>query len=383
MKLSRYKDALIPKEVLFVSLPSSGGLSHYANEFCNSLTKIYAKVTLLTLEPFEIAPKYRKYIVSSVSAKSARNKYERLTYKTLAFYKMIKHARNSKALILMINGYQSFYDLFSIYLIPANIETFVIQHEVQHRYKSVEISYFQRKFYRKVTYVIVHKNSNSKEILANNYGIRSKVLEINHGFYRSNIFGVMKPTLDKNGYILLIGSIRPDKGIEVLMDAYPGKVMSGGNQLRLMGKSIKGYTPLLINNQDRLTQNDILWKNEYVPLEKISENIFNATFLVFPFTKCTQSGSVRLAIFFEKPCIVTNVGELPDLVEKFDIGIVIPPGDSNALRDAIVKLGTEVDLRNKYIKNIKQLKNNRIFNWDVIISDMVGYTERTYFNEKA
>ena len=64
------------------------------------------------------------------------------------------------------------------------------------------------------------------------------------------------------------------------------------------------------------------------------------------------------AMALGRPVIASKIGGLPDLVDDGITGILVPPGDSDALRHAIVRLLDDLDLRermgragkNKFIK---------------------------------
>jgi glycosyltransferase involved in cell wall biosynthesis len=52
------------------------------------------------------------------------------------------------------------------------------------------------------------------------------------------------------------------------------------------------------------------------------------------------------AMAHEKPIIATEVGGIPDLVDE-SVGILVPPGDANALGQAMTKLAGDAELRRK------------------------------------
>jgi glycosyltransferase involved in cell wall biosynthesis len=57
---------------------------------------------------------------------------------------------------------------------------------------------------------------------------------------------------------------------------------------------------------------------------------------VLPYTSATQSGIGQIAMSFDLPVIVTRVGGLPEMVEPGKTGDIVPPGDPEALAQAIV-----------------------------------------------
>ena len=77
-----------------------------------------------------------------------------------------------------------------------------------------------------------------------------------------------------------------------------------------------------------------------------------------------HSGVLNIAFAFGKPAIVTNVGSLPDMVEHGKAGIVVPPKDSKALAEAIIKVLEDDKLRKKLSRNV--LKRVENLSWDNI-----------------
>jgi glycosyltransferase involved in cell wall biosynthesis len=75
-------------------------------------------------------------------------------------------------------------------------------------------------------------------------------------------------------------------------------------------------------------------------------------------------------MYFEKPVIASSVGEIPIFIEKYHVGIQVPRGDVDALRQAMITLATNPDMRNEYINNIKLLNKSSELSWRTIIRDL-------------
>ena len=57
--------------------------------------------------------------------------------------------------------------------------------------------------------------------------------------------------------------------------------------------------------------------------------------LVLPYRDATQSALVAHAYYFRKPVIITRTGALPEYVIEGETGWVIPPGEPQALAEAL------------------------------------------------
>ena len=361
--------------VLFISMPWAGGLAHYANDFCNALVPHFPKVVLLTLAPFEIPKQFRSYYVEEVAKKQIRNKiaYVANTLRSLVVALRITHQEHPT--LVIINGYQPVMSWWYRMLRPAKVPIFCIQHEVEPRLGSKAVSWFQRDFYRRVPGLIVHRYTDACDVLVKKYGVRRKIIQIDHGVYGSDIFGRdNRPQEAVESTMLSFGAVRPDKGVNVLLQAYPGATACAGLKLRIVGKAVSGYANKI---ETLITQHshkgDIEWFNDYIPLKATAEYYQKAAVVVLPFIVGRQSGTLRLALFFGKPVIVTDTGELPHLVKKYGFGLVVPPNDVEALRAALVELSNNASLRQELAAKACIFRDGPNLSWATIVGDLLKH----------
>ena len=60
-----------------------------------------------------------------------------------------------------------------------------------------------------------------------------------------------------------------------------------------------------------------------------------------------------MAMPFGLPVVSTNVGEMGATIKETEIGLLLPPKDTTALADALVALGRDAKLRDKFSQNAK------------------------------
>jgi glycosyltransferase involved in cell wall biosynthesis len=65
------------------------------------------------------------------------------------------------------------------------------------------------------------------------------------------------------------------------------------------------------------------------------------------------------------PQVVCNAQGTKDVVKQDETGFIVPPGDTGALADAVVRLLEDGELRRRFSENSRQLAQE--FSWDVII----------------
>ncbi|MBI1886463.1 MAG: glycosyltransferase [Chloroflexi bacterium] len=168
---------------------------------------------------------------------------------------------------------------------------------------------------------------------------------------------------------LCFGNIRPYKGVEVLLQAWP-EVLKACPPARLVvaGKPWTEWEPFqrLIDGLGIASSLHLFL--DFVPADRLEEFFAAADVVVLPYSQFdAQSGVGTLALFFAKPMVVTSVGGLPELVQ--DAQAVIPPDDAGALASAIAKILTDERLRGKLAADAAEVAAR--FSWEPIAAQTV------------
>jgi glycosyltransferase involved in cell wall biosynthesis len=142
---------------------------------------------------------------------------------------------------------------------------------------------------------------------------------------------------DEGPLLLFFGFVRPYKGLRFLLQALP----------RVRARLPKVH--LLVAGefwQDKDTYLELvdqlnLWPtvtllDYYLPNEEASLCFSAADVVVLPYVRASQSAVIPLAFGYGRPVITTAVGGLVDLVRDGENGLLIPPGDSEALATAVI-----------------------------------------------
>ncbi|HEY3128275.1 MAG TPA: glycosyltransferase [Acidobacteriota bacterium] len=164
--------------------------------------------------------------------------------------------------------------------------------------------------------------------------------------------------------ILFFGYVRKYKGLQTLLRSLPQVLKHERVRLLVAGEF---YEPR--EKYDRLIrdlglQSCVTVHGWYVPNEKVSWYFKAADLAVLPYHSATQSGIVPTAYFFDLPVVTTRVGGLPEVVLEGRTGLLVPPKDSHALADAIVRFfarGKQAEFR----EEIRRFKAQ--FSWDCIV----------------
>ncbi len=145
----------------------------------------------------------------------------------------------------------------------------------------------------------------------------------------------LNPLPKKGGRnILFFGRIMAYKGLPVLLDAarLARETMPG---LELV---VAGRGPALDDLRPRLVDDGVDLRDGFIPDRDVAQLFLDTELVVLPYVEASQSGILALAAAFGKPAIVSDVGEIGDLVRETGMGLVTPPGDPEALAKAIISV---------------------------------------------
>ena len=183
-----------------------------------------------------------------------------------------------------------------------------------------------------------------------------------------DVFPMVPEDLIRNGQgsapgvrrILFFGHVREYKGLHVLLDAMKLIPEEERPHLTTAGEFYDPETEYTDHIGKLGIEDHVEINNRYIPNEEVGR-FFQATDLVvLPYISATQSGILQMAYHFNKPVIITDVGGLPDFVERGGTGYVVPPDDPSALADAIIRFYADRD-RVDFTDNVRTYKKR--FSW--------------------
>tara|TARA_Y100000310_G_C20462410_1_gene706008 strand:+ start:11 stop:850 length:840 start_codon:yes stop_codon:yes gene_type:complete len=165
--------------------------------------------------------------------------------------------------------------------------------------------------------------------------------------------------------LLFFGFIRKYKGLDFLIKAMPDLVKEFPDlDLLVVGEfwdDAKDQKELI---EQSPVKNHIKVIEDYIPNEIVGNYFKACDICVLPYRSATNSGIVQTAFAFHKPCVVTRVGGLPEVVLDKKTGYVIEPKSTKE----IIKVVTEYYKENKQ-KEFEQNVINDLdrFSWDKLV----------------
>jgi glycosyltransferase involved in cell wall biosynthesis len=183
--------------------------------------------------------------------------------------------------------------------------------------------------------------------------------------------------------ILFVGYIRPEKGIEYLLDAVSGLAISQLWELYIVGPS---DFPLYRRQLDAIVasrgiRERVFWTGYSSYGEPLFEHLRAADLLVLPsFSEGTPHVLVE-ARAHGLPCISTTVGGVPSSVTDGYDALLVPPKNSDALSLAIERVIRDGDLRRALIRN--GLISSRTYTLERFVTVVLEQLDRNLAEDAA
>ena len=140
------------------------------------------------------------------------------------------------------------------------------------------------------------------------------------------------------GYALFVGRLSPEKGIDVLIDAWSKQP---GIPLKIVGDG-----PLADRVKEAAAANQSIEYLGRKPGAEVMQLMGEAEFLVFPSVWYEgQPKTIIESLAKGTPIIASKIGAMIELIDHERTGLHVPPGDSQALADAVKLLASDASRR--------------------------------------
>jgi len=231
----------------------------------------------------------------------------------------------------------------------------VLPHDTGNKYKKI-----YNKIYNLLDGIIVHTNR-SKEEIKDQFNIyNDKIRVIPHGLlelnYDENNTKKIKSEVHENNnlgdkiVLGFIGSIRKNKGIELLLDVWEENEFLNNNEIILLIAGSCKNDKLNKRIEEMNNYKNVIIDIRFLPLDNFAAYMKVSDIILLPYLNISQSGVLLSVLAEEKPVLVSDRGGLTDPFEVGEIGWVIEPTESD-LRDCLREI-----INNK--NEIRKIKNN-------------------------
>lgn len=155
----------------------------------------------------------------------------------------------------------------------------------------------------------------------------------------------------KGVHIVYLGYWAPKKGLIYLLQAFE-RLENNIYHLHIVGNSDRfpSYREKIIKYIEKNLSANHVHIYGHIPHEDLDQIWNKASMLVLPSFWESYGMVIVEAMFHGVPVIATDAGAIPELVKDGVSGLLVPPGDSFALAEAIRRLTKDSDLRRKVIR---------------------------------
>ncbi len=164
--------------------------------------------------------------------------------------------------------------------------------------------------------------------------------------------------------ILFFGYVRAYKGLDIVIRALPAILKQQPVTLLIVGEFYEAeekYSKMIKNLG---VEKNVKIHAEFVKDADVKQYFSAADIVVLPYKSATQSGIVQLAYHLDKPCIVTDVGGLSEVVIDGKTGYVVRPDDPIAVAEAVNKFYRE-NKESEFTNNVKEAK--KTYSWERMV----------------
>lgn len=330
---------------------------------------------------YAIHPQYLFFrYTNRIGNKTIRRMLKLITYPVSNFLLLLKILEEKPDIIhynwLSIPPVEFFF--IKIYKL-FRIKIVLTQHDyLQHHRKNIR--FFEESILKTVDKIICLSSYVKRQF---NDCFADKIVVIEHGnCYQKEIEYYSKKIRRKNNTsdfkILFIGSIRPHKGIELLLASVNFLIKEkdmNDIQLHIVGFGSSAYA----NKINKIIENKnldkkVIFENRFLTYDELFKYIINTDIGILPYKRATQSGVPYVFISFHKPLVVTNVGGLPEQVST-DFSVIVKP-EYTDLANGIIKIRNLIEneeIQNSYFK--RYLDKNK---WQNTVAEYIKlYNEMT------
>ena len=188
--------------------------------------------------------------------------------------------------------------------------------------------------------VIVHSEWGRRALIERCGVAAERVRVVPHGVFEHlrEVVRVPPPFTAGGPTVVLPGLIRPYKGADVLLEAWPA-VRRAVPAARLV---IAGR-PMMDMSRLRLDQPGVTVVARYLPETEMAAALRAASVVVLPYRSIDNSGVVSAALAIGAGLILSDVGGFRELHALHGVGELVPAGDPAALAEAVAAVLSDHD----------------------------------------
>ena len=343
--------------ILMVEHSGRGGMYAYTEALCGGLSEAGADVIVLTSSawpenagPFKVQRRLSEFTRDQGRKSKMHWAADRICRSTLNSVRRNQFAVRGNYDVVHVQGAgMPLLDQLFFRSLAKKKPVVLTVHDVQSHYERfVSKESFLKRSLRIPHCLIVHYES-GKQQLIDHWGLDGdRIFVIPHGIMTpmhtvsGRLEACQKLGLPSDRRILLFfGSIRPNKGLDVLLEALKDICQRDPKILLVIagalprGMSFQSYEALI---QKLNLSEHVETFAHFILDQDVDYFMAVSDVVVLPYVNFeAQSGVLLRAYAHKKPVVVSNVGAMGPIVSSDKVGLVVEPGVPKALADAVIK----------------------------------------------
>lgn len=219
-----------------------------------------------------------------------------------------------------------------------------------------------------------YTNSRKLKVIANGSSNGINTSYFNPDIYTDTEKEILRERLNISNsdfIFLFVGRLVKDKGINELIQAFLKiNVLYGNVKLLLVGSYEKDLDPILSETEKEINVNKNIIYVGYQP--DVRPYFAISDVLVFPSYREGFPNVVMQAGAMGLPSIVTDINGCNEIIIDGKNGIIIPPKDKDALREKMLLLIEDAELRHQLKNNAREMITSRYEQqvvWDALLHE--------------
>lgn len=166
--------------------------------------------------------------------------------------------------------------------------------------------------------------------------------------------------------LLFFGFVRSYKGLQVLLEAMPLILEQKPVRLTVAGEFWDKRERYERQICDLKIQQSVSLLDRYVSDEELSMLFAQVDLVVLPYLSATASGALGMAVGHGVPVVVSDVGDLGQIVNDHAIGGVAVHGDKHSLAQTVLNC-LEPEQLARYRRNVAQMQAGAESSWQRLV----------------
>lgn len=374
-------------------LDPAGSSAHVTHNLCNHLAELGCDVHVFTAPHWlRVTNNYSKvnyhthicfYRGTQMRSYEAKTQVARLWWRVIRFFQHIRAmthiwavAREYDVVHTQILSLPAFTFLF-LRMISRRTRIVCTVHElVPHKSKHRRLTgkLFQS-IYRLAKVLFVYTDYTRNRLVDELRISPHKIMNVPHGSL-DELLNLEDGTVPESGdpVVLFIGNIRPDKGVDILIQAAPYlRKTIPRCKIVIAGSPGLDMSPLRQMCRDLVVEDTVQFYLGFMPESEFAARLKQATVVVLPYRRIEQSGVAIAACTLGKAIVATRCGGLEEMVTEAGNGLLVPVDDAVALADALATLLSDENKR-KTCESRSRDYALRHLSWESIASKtLIGY----------